>query len=93
MAKKEGEFANNPESKPNDSDGDVKKPIKVETSAEDANDDDDLSSVLSEPPTFDDVKREEEPPKKKRMTVEEYEAMLDAEDGEGGFLEAGDIAR
>jgi hypothetical protein len=27
------------------------------------------------------------------MTVEEYEAMLDAEaqDGEGGFLEAGDI--
>jgi hypothetical protein len=25
------------------------------------------------------------------MTLEEYEAMLDAEDGEGGFLEAGDI--
>jgi hypothetical protein len=25
------------------------------------------------------------------MTLEEYEAMLDAEDGEGGFLEAGNI--
>lgn len=25
------------------------------------------------------------------MSLEEYEAMLDAEDGEGGFLEAGDI--
>lgn len=25
------------------------------------------------------------------MSLEEYEAMLDAEDGEGGFLEGGDI--
>jgi hypothetical protein len=25
------------------------------------------------------------------MSLEEYEAMLDAEDGEGGFLEAGGI--
>ena len=34
---------------------------------------------------------EEREVKKPRMTLEEYEAMLDAETGEGGYLEAGDI--
>ena len=29
--------------------------------------------------------------KKPKMTLEEYEAMLDAENAEGGFLEGGDI--
>ena len=30
--------------------------------------------------------------KRKEMTLEEYEAMLEAEDGPGGFIEGGDIA-
>ena len=60
---------------------------------------DDLSD-LSDPPPLPGVDAAEgkaeigdldEPPTKKQMTLEEYEAMLDAEDAEGGFLEAGDI--
>lgn len=49
----------------------------------------DPGSVLSEPPELD----EDRPTKRQReMTLEEYEAMLDAENGPGGFLEGGDIA-
>ena len=57
-------------------------------------------SDLSDPPPLPGVDAAEgkaeigdldEPPTKKQMTLEEYEAMLDAEDAEGGFLEAGDI--
>ena len=50
----------------------------------------DPGSVLSEPANLED----EAPPKKRRkdLTLEEYEAMLDAENGPGGFLEGGDIA-
>ncbi|WWD20101.1 hypothetical protein CI109_104575 [Kwoniella shandongensis] len=40
-------------------------------------------------------REEDEEPRRKKvkveMTVEEYEALLDAEDGAGGFLEGGDI--
>lgn len=54
----------------------------------------DAGSLLSDPPDVEDGVSGPPPAKrvKKEMTVEEYEAMLDAEDGEGGFLEAGDIA-
>jgi hypothetical protein len=62
---------------------------------------DDLTSLLSEPPHVSSDRGEERDeydlppmPKKPRgqLTLEEYEAMLDAEDAPGGFLEAGDIA-
>jgi hypothetical protein len=61
--------------------------------------DDDALSVLSEPPPIlreEKVERDEFelPPMKKakgEMSLEEYEAMLDAEDEPGGFLEGGDI--
>jgi hypothetical protein len=67
------------------------KPIKTELPSSD--DIDDSSSVLSDPPDAAEAEDDAKPPQKKQMTIEEYEAMLDAEDGEGGFLEAGDIAR
>ena len=34
---------------------------------------------------------DDEPPAKKRPRVEDYQAILEAENGEGGFLDAGDI--
>jgi len=56
----------------------------------------DTSSELSEPPfpstqAVLPVDEDDQPAAKKRMTLEEYEAMLDAENDEGGFLEGGDI--
>lgn len=54
-----------------------------------------VGSVLSDVPDVHSEAEDEGPSAKKvkkEMTVEEYEAMLDAENGEGGFLEAGDIA-
>jgi hypothetical protein len=54
-------------------------------------DENELGSPLSDLPEVDDpvVKRAKiDGP---GMSLEEYEAMLDAEDGEGGFLVAGDI--
>jgi len=65
--------------------------------------DDDALSELSEPPLLSTMAKKEEveekdeyelPPMKKargEMSLEEYEAMLDAEEGPGGFLEGGDI--
>ena len=49
------------------------------------------TSDLSEPPSPSAGDDMDSRPAKKQMTLEEYEAMLDAEDGEGGFLEGGDI--
>lgn len=59
----------------------------------------DNETVVKEDSPLSDVPDEAEPDRKKLreevkgMTIEEYEAMLDAEaqDGEGGFLEGGDI--
>ncbi len=49
----------------------------------------DAGSVLSELP---DIADEATPSKRqKELTLEEYEAMLDAENAPGGFLEGGDI--
>ena len=86
MAKIEGQQSSETEK------GEMTKPVKIELNDSDVYDE--TSSVLSEPDEDVKVKLQdmEEPPRKKQMTVEEYEAMLDAEDGEGGFLEAGDIA-
>jgi hypothetical protein len=63
---------------------------------------DNLSDALSEPPPLSSDRDEYDLPPMKRarttgggggeMSLEEYEAMLDAEDGPGGFLEGGDIA-
>lgn len=59
------------------------------------------SSEPSDPPELDDLELDLEevvdddaPPMKrsKQMTLEEYEAQLDAEELGGGFLEGGDIA-
>ena len=49
------------------------------------------TSDLSEPPSPSAGDDMDSRPAKKQMTLEEYEAMLDAEDGERGFLEGGDI--
>ena len=49
-------------------------------------------SRLSEPPDLDGEGDEPASKRQKEMTLEEYEAMLDAENGPGGFLEGGDIA-
>jgi hypothetical protein len=74
--------------------GEDSKPIHTEVPS-DGIDLPDTSSELSEPPSPSLVaiqpEIEDGPAKKKRMTLEEYEAMLDAENGEGGFLEGGDI--
>lgn len=48
-------------------------------------------SDLSEPPPMDDEDIYEPVAKRSKMSLEEYEAMLDAE-AEGGFLEGADIA-
>lgn len=51
---------------------------------------DKTGSPLSELPDLDPVAKKAKV-EEAGMTLEEYEAMLDAEDGEGGFLEGGDI--
>lgn len=48
-------------------------------------------SDLSEPPPMDDEDIYEPVAKRSKTSLEEYEAMLDAE-AEGGFLEGADIA-
>ncbi|KAK8849477.1 hypothetical protein IAR55_004810 [Kwoniella newhampshirensis] len=59
-------------------------------------DDPDIKDIKEDldPDGKEDVAEEERSRKKVKveMTVEEYEALLDAEDGAGGFLEGGDIA-
>lgn len=75
------------------------KPISTVIPSDGSDIPDDLSDLSDPPPLPEDeaaeVKAEigepQGPPAKKQMTLEEYEAMLDAEDAEGGFLEAGDI--
>jgi len=83
-----------PSTAPDGGEAEDTKPIHTEIPS-DGIDIPDTSSELSEPPSpsLAAVKTEDEerPTKKKRMTLEEYEAMLDAEDGEGGFMEGGDI--
>ena len=71
--------------------GPTRPPIKPVMSGGDVGlEDEEIGSPLSDLPDLD--------PESKRakveeagMSLEEYEAMLDAEDGEGGFLEAGGI--
>lgn len=86
MAKKEAE---EPHTNGLNRTASMEKPISTAIPSSDPADSD---SVLSEPPEEAEAEDDARPPRKKQMTVEEYEAMLDAEDAEGGFLEAGDIA-
>jgi hypothetical protein len=96
MAKEQGDSGSSDKEVKRETDEESIKPVSTAIPTSDALDD--TSSILSDPPDID-VKpkrkpsfEEQQPLRKKQMTVEEYEAMLDAEDGEGGFLEAGDIA-
>jgi hypothetical protein len=54
-------------------------------------DENELGSPLSDLPGLDDQVAKRAKVDGPGMSLEEYEAMLDAEDGEGGFLEGGDI--
>ena len=52
--------------------------------------DEEVGSPLSDLPDLDSESKRAKV-EEAGMSLEEYEAMLDAEDGEGGFLEAGGI--
>jgi hypothetical protein len=77
----------------------LSKPVRTVIPPDGPDAPDDLSDLSDAPPSLKDEAAEPKaeigdvdgPPAKKQMTLEEYEAMLDAEDAEGGFLEAGNI--
>jgi len=88
-----GPVAIETEGPPDDLDlGPSRPPIKPVMSGGEAGlDDTELGSPLSDLPEIEDPVHKRAKVDEAGMSLEEYEAMLDAEDGEGGFLEGGDI--